>query len=87
MHLGICKINVNLPFALILENIWAGRHFRIQINRGEANAGEYLTQKIEMCDDKKTTKNHVPFVLKEWEGQNIPPQSMPLNVSFLSPLK
>ena len=43
-----------------------------------------------MYDDKKTTKNHAPFVLKEWEGQNIPPsppQSMPLNVSFLSPMK
>ena len=26
-----------------------------------------------MYNDKKTTKNHVPFVLKEWEGQNIPP--------------
>ena len=51
-----CKINVNLPYALILETRSAGRHFRIQINSGEANAGEYLTQKIEMYDDKKTTK-------------------------------
>ena len=28
-----------------------------------------------MYNDKKTTKNYAPFVLKEWKGRTFPPPS------------